>query len=54
MIIVTQRTKVAMLGSHIIYKIQGTNMIYIPSDKVSRNEEQRLAKIKPLHSGLYT
>lgn len=45
MILVTSRAKVAMLGSHVIYKVEGTNMIYIPSDKVSKTEEQRYVMI---------
>ena len=41
LILVTSRQKVAMIGSHAIYHVQGTAMIYIPSEKASKPEEYR-------------
>lgn len=46
-ILVTKRRKIAMIGSHSIYKIQDTSMIYIPSDnsKPLHPDEQRYYKM---------
>ncbi|KAJ8315856.1 hypothetical protein KUTeg_008006, partial [Tegillarca granosa] len=33
-ILITKRRKVAVIGTHIIYKIEDTSMIYIPNDSV--------------------
>lgn len=46
-ILVTKRRKVAVIGSHTIYKIEDTTTIYIPSDisKPSHPDEQRYLKM---------
>jgi len=44
MILVTSRQRVAVIGSHTIYKVEGTSLIYIPNDKSFKqlnSEEQR-------------
>lgn len=41
LILVTVRKKVAMIGGHNIYKVEGTTMIYVSIDKVAKLEEQR-------------
>lgn len=33
-ILITKRRKVAVIGTHVIYKIEDTSMIYIPNDSV--------------------
>ncbi|XP_067951044.1 polyphosphoinositide phosphatase-like [Watersipora subatra] len=45
LILVTSRLKVAMIGSHVIYKVEGTAMIYVSTEKVTRPEELRYAKL---------
>ena len=42
-VLITKRRKVALIGSHTVYKIEDTSMIYIPNDTVrySHPEEQR-------------
>ncbi|XP_028173128.1 polyphosphoinositide phosphatase [Ostrinia furnacalis] len=46
-ILVTKRRKIAVVGSHSIYKIEDTSMIYIPSDvsKPQHPDEQRYLKM---------
>ncbi|CAH0714270.1 unnamed protein product, partial [Brenthis ino] len=46
-ILVTKRRKIAVIGSHSIYKIEDTAMIYIPNDssKPPHPDEQRYAKM---------
>lgn len=46
-ILVTKRRKIAVIGSHSIYKIEDTSMIYIPSDisKPQHPDEQRYLKM---------
>ncbi|XP_021349215.1 polyphosphoinositide phosphatase-like [Mizuhopecten yessoensis] len=49
-ILITKRRKAAILGPHIIYKIEDTAMIYIPNDNIrsssySYSEEQRYLKM---------
>jgi hypothetical protein len=34
-ILITKRRKVALIGTHTIYKIEDTSMVYIPNDSVS-------------------
>lgn len=41
LILVTQRVKVAKIGSHVIYRVQGTNMIYIPGNSATHPDESR-------------
>jgi hypothetical protein len=42
-IVITQRTKVAVIGPHVIYKVMNTAMIPIPNDivKYTHPEESR-------------
>ncbi|XP_041988138.1 polyphosphoinositide phosphatase [Aricia agestis] len=46
-ILVTKRTKIAVIGSHSIYKIEDTAMIYIPKEnnKPQHPDEQRYVKM---------
>lgn len=49
-LLITKRRKVALIGPHVIYKIEDTNMIYIPNENVrsamyNHSEEQRYVKI---------
>lgn len=46
-IVINKRRKVAVIGHHSIYKIQDTNMIYIPNDIVRtvHPDEQRYVKM---------
>ncbi|KAL0831171.1 hypothetical protein ABMA28_002036 [Loxostege sticticalis] len=46
-ILVTKRRKIAVIGSHSIYKIEDTSIIYIPSDvsKPQHPDEQRYLKM---------
>lgn len=46
-ILVTKRRKIAVIGSHSIYKIEDTSTIYIPSDtsKPLHPDEQRYLKM---------
>ncbi|XP_037072871.1 polyphosphoinositide phosphatase-like, partial [Pollicipes pollicipes] len=46
MIVITQRRRVAVIGPHVIYKIEDTKMIYIPNQtKKSSPEEQRYLRL---------
>lgn len=48
LILVTSRQKVALIGSHLIYKVEGTHMIYIPGDKSTKQhnpDEMRLENL---------
>ncbi|KAF6020215.1 FIG4 [Bugula neritina] len=45
LILVTQRVKVAKIGSHVIYRVQGTNMIYIPGNSATHPDESRYLKL---------
>lgn len=42
-VLITKRRKMADIGGHAIYKIEDTNMIYIPNDsvRVSHPDEAR-------------
>ena len=45
-IVVTQRRRLAVIGPHVIYKIEDTKMIYIPNQsKRPSPEEQRYVKL---------
>ncbi|XP_033740516.1 polyphosphoinositide phosphatase-like [Pecten maximus] len=49
-VLITKRRKAAVLGPHVIYKIEDTAMIYIPNDNIrsssySYSEEQRYLKM---------
>lgn len=46
-ILINKRRKVAVIGHHSIYKIQDTNMIYIPNDivRIIHPDEQRYVKM---------
>ena len=33
-VLITKRRRVALIGSHTIYKIEDTSMVYIPNDTV--------------------
>ncbi|KAK3098640.1 hypothetical protein FSP39_021482 [Pinctada imbricata] len=47
MVMITKRRKVALIGPHVIYKIEETSMLYIPNDSVrySHPEESRYVKM---------
>nr|KAI8742398.1 polyphosphoinositide phosphatase-like [Biomphalaria glabrata] len=47
MILITKRKKAAVIGSHIIYKIEDTSMLYIPNDSVryTHPDESRYVKM---------
>lgn len=49
-ILITKRRKMADIGGHSIYKIEDTNMIYIPNDsvRVTHPDEARLVVKKPI------
>lgn len=42
-ILITKRRKVALIGPHVVYKIEDTTMMYIPNDTVrqAHHEESR-------------
>lgn len=40
LILITKRRRVAQLGHHVIYKIEDTSMIYIPSEKSDKNSQE--------------
>ena len=42
-ILITKRRKVALIGPHVIYKIEDTTMMYIPNDTVrqAHHEESK-------------
>ncbi|XP_043543054.1 polyphosphoinositide phosphatase isoform X2 [Chiloscyllium plagiosum] len=46
-VLITKRRKVADIGGHSIYKIEDTNMVYIPNDsvKISHPDETKYVKI---------
>lgn len=46
-VLITKRRKMADIGGHAIYKIEDTNMIYIPNDsaRIAHPDEARYAKI---------
>lgn len=46
-ILITKRRKMADIGGHSIYKIEDTNMIYIPNDsvRVTHPDEARLVYV---------
>ncbi|GCC28197.1 hypothetical protein chiPu_0006625 [Chiloscyllium punctatum] len=46
-VLITKRRKVADIGGHSIYKIEDTNMVYIPNDsvKISHPDETKYMKI---------
>ena len=54
-IVITQRTKVAVIGPHVIYKVMNTAMIPIPNDivKYTHPEESRFVFSKLYKSANY-
>lgn len=46
-ILITKRRKVALIGPHVVYKIEDTTMMYIPNDTVrqAHHEESRYVKM---------
>uniref|UniRef100_A0A8C9FM98 SAC domain-containing protein n=1 Tax=Pavo cristatus TaxID=9049 RepID=A0A8C9FM98_PAVCR len=46
-VLITKRRKMADIGGHAIYKIEDTNMIYIPNDsvRVTHPDEARYLRI---------
>lgn len=47
MIIITKRRRVAVIGLHVIYKIEDTSLIYIPHEsfRISNHDEPRYLKM---------
>lgn len=45
MILVKSRLKVAMIGSHTIYKVQATRMIYIPNDNLNKHPDENRYRV---------
>ena len=43
MVLITKRRRVALIGSHTVFKIEDTCMVYIPNDLVrsAHQDEQR-------------
>jgi hypothetical protein len=50
-VLITKRRKMADIGGHAIYKIEDTNMIYIPNDsvRITHPDEARYVLVVPTY-----